>query len=453
MGVRPLNLYPLLQRRAAEGRPVRIGLIGAGKFGSMFLAQARTTPGVHVLAVADLSVPRAREALRNTGWEEEQISAASFAEALTSGATHITEDAEALIAADGMDVVVEATGAPLAGIHHALRCFYHGRHVIMVNVEADALVGPLLARRAEEAGTVYSLAYGDQPALVCELVDWARATGFEVVCAGKGTKYLPEYHTSTPDTVWEHYGFTEEQIASGQFNARMFNSFLDGTKSAIEMAAVANATGLTPAPEGLGFPPAGADDLAQVCRPRQDGGCLHHSGAVEVVSSLERDGRPVERDLRWGVFVTIKAATDYVARCFSEYGLITDDSGNYTALFRPFHLIGLELGVSIAAAALRGHATGVPTGFRGDVVAVAKKDLMPGERLDGEGGYTVYGRLMPAEDSVSLEALPIGLAHEIELREAVAAGETVRWRDVKIDQSRELVRLRREMEHTLQRAQ
>ena len=412
----------------------------------MFLAQARTTPGIHVMAVADLSAPRALQALRNTGWVEEQISAASFTQALGSGTTHVTEDVEAMIAADGVEVIIEATGNPGVGIHHALRCFYHGRHLVMVNVEADALVGPLLARRAREAGVVYSLAYGDQPALICELVDWARATGFEVVCAGKGTKYLPEYHASTPDTVWDHYGFTDEQVEAGGLNPRMFNSFIDGTKSAIEMAAVANATGLTTPPEGLGFPPAGADDLASVCRPREDGGSLHHPGTVEVVSSLERDGRTVERDLRWGVYVTFKAPTDYAARCFSEYGLVTDDSGFYTALYRPYHLIGLELGISVVHAALQGEATGAPTGFRGDVVATAKRDLAAGEELDGEGGYAVYGRLMPAEDSLAQGALPIGLAHGIELRNAVAAGEMVRWSDVAIDEGQEPVRFRRQME-------
>lgn len=444
-----MNLHALLQSRAVEGRPVRVGLIGAGKFGSMFLAQARTTPGMHVLAVADLSVPRARQALRDTGWEEEQTSAASFAQALSSGTTHVSDDPEDLIAADGMDVVVEATGDPLAGVRHALLCSDHGRHVVMVNVEADVLLGPLLARRAREAGTLYSLAYGDQPAIICEMVDWARASGFEVVCAGKGTKYLPEYHASTPDTVWEHYGFTAEQVESGGLNAKMFNSFIDGTKSAIEMAAVANATGLTPPPDGLGFPPAGAEDLAQVCRPRQDGGCLHHSGTVEVVSSLERDGSPTERDLRWGVFVTFRAATDYVARCFSEYGLTTDESGNYAAMYRPFHLIGLELGVSVAAAALRGHATGAPTGFLADVVAVAKRDLATGERLDGEGGYTVYGRLLPAKDSLERAALPIGFAHGVTLDNAVARGKIIGWSDVAIEEDKEPVRLRREMERSL----
>jgi predicted homoserine dehydrogenase-like protein len=446
-----MNLHALLRNRAVDGEPIRVGVIGAGKFGTMFLAQARTTPGIHVVAVADLSGSRALRALRDAGWNEERASARSFADALASGATHITEDAEALIAAEGIEVVVEATGAPSAGVHHALRCFDHGHHIVMVNVECDALLGPLLARRASEAGVVYSLAYGDQPAIICELVDWARATGFEVVCAGKGTKYLPEYHASTPETVWEHYGFTEEQVESGGLNARMFNSFIDGTKSAIEMAAVANATGLTPAPEGLVFPPAGTDELAAVCRPRHDGGSLHHRETVEVVSSLERDGRPVERDLRWGVYVTFKAATDYVARCFSEYGLVTDESGYYAALYRPFHLIGLELGISVAYAALRGEATGAPIGFRADVVATAKRDLASGERLDGEGGYCVYGGLMPAEDSIALGALPVGLAQGVSLRNAVAKGEVVRWSDVTIDESQEPVRLRREMERWPQR--
>lgn len=411
----------------------------------MFLTQARTTPGIHILGIADLSVSRAHQSLRNAGWESELI-AGSFKEASTSGSTYITDDAESLIAVEDIDVIVEATGAPITGVRHALQSFYYGRHVVMVNVEADALVGPLLARRAESAGVTYSLAYGDQPALICELVDWARASGLEVVCAGKGTKYLPEYHASTPETVWGYYGFTNEQVENGQLNSQMFNSFIDGTKSAIEMAAVANAAGLSPAPEGLQFPPAGVDDLATVCRPRADGGSLHDAGTVEVVSSLERGGEPVSRDLRWGVYVTFKAPTDYAAQCFSEYGMTTDDSGVYAAQYRPFHLIGLELGISIAAVSLRGHASGAPVGFYGDVVSIAKRDLVAGETLDGEGGYTVYGGLLPARTSLNLKALPIGLAHGVRLRKAVTAGEILKWSDVDIEVDQEYVKLRKEME-------
>ena len=316
----------------------------------------------------------------------------------------------------------------------------------MVNVEADVLVGPVLAREAEAAGVVYSMAYGDQPALTCELVDWARACGFDVVAAGKGTRYLPSYHTSTPDTVWNHYGLTAEQAAAARMNPRMFNSFIDGTKSAIEMAAIANATELTPAPDGLVFPPCGIDDLPNLLRPREVGGQLNHKGQVEVVSSLQRDGRPVDRDLRWGVYVVLEAPNDYTGDCFQQYGLITDTSGRYAAMHRPFHLVGLELNMSILSAALRGEPTGCTTDFRGDVVAVAKRDLAIGKVLDGEGGYTVWGKLMPAEDSLALGALPIGLSHGVTLLHNVPAGQLVRWSDVEFSEAGNALQIRQEME-------
>jgi predicted homoserine dehydrogenase-like protein len=440
-----MSLFKLLRQRAEESKPLRVLLIGAGKFGSMFLAQARRTPGIHLVGVADLSPPRAREALARTGWDEARYGARSLDEARRNGTTCVIDDASRAIASSAVEIVVEATGNPAAGIRHVLACCEQGKHIVMVNVEADALAGPLLARRAREAGIVYSLAYGDQPALICELVDWARAAGFEVVAAGKGTKYLPAYHDSTPDTVWGHYGFTQEQVAKGDFNAQMFNSFLDGTKSAIEMAAVSNATGLTPAPEGLAFPPCGVDDLARVLRPAAEGGALHHRGQVEVVSSLERNSGPVARDLRWGVYVTFAADSEYVRRCFSEYGLVTDESGNYAAMYKPYHLIGLELGLSVASIGLRGEPTGAPDAFRGDVAAVAKRDLMEGETLDGEGGYTVWGRLMPARDSLASGALPIGLAHGIRLTRPVPKGRPVTWRDVVAPES-EPVSVRQEME-------
>jgi predicted homoserine dehydrogenase-like protein len=316
----------------------------------------------------------------------------------------------------------------------------------MVNVKADALAGPQLARRAGDMGVIYSMAYGDQPALIAEMVDWARTAGFEVICAGKGTKYLPAYHASTPDTVWTHYGFSPEQVAAGDFNARMFNSFLDGTKSAIEMAAVANAIGLAAADGGLSFPPCGVDDLPSVLRPRPEGGVLARKGMVETVSSLNRDGTPVFRDLRWGVYAVFEAPDAYVRQCSAEYGLRTDPSGNYAAMYKPYHLIGLELGVSIASIMLRGEATGCPRGFAGDVVATAKRDLKPGEVLDGEGGYTVYGTLTCASRSLAIGGLPIGLAHDVKLRNPVPAGEFVRWADVTIDPADPAVRIRRDME-------
>ena len=446
-----MNLHRLLAQRAANNRPLRVALIGAGKFGSMYLSQSRRTPGIHLVAIGDLDPQRARDACARVGWPAAQYAAMTLAAAQANGTTFITDDAHALIAADAVEIVIDATGSPAAGIRHVLACCEHHKHIVMVNVEADALAGPLLAERARKAGIVYSLAYGDQPALICEMVDWARAAGFEVVAAGKGTKYLPVYHTSTPETVWGHYGFTPEMVARGDFNAQMFNSFLDGTKSAIEMAAVSNATGLVPAPDGLAFPPCGVDHLADLLRPAAEGGALHHRGQVEVVSSLERDGQQVARDLRWGVYATFAADSEYVRRCFAEYGLVTDAAGNYTAMYKPFHLIGLELGISVASVGLRAEPTGCPDAFRADAVAVAKRDLRAGELLDGEGGYTVWGRLMPAADSVARGALPIGLAHRVKLVNNVAAGAVVRWQDAEPLHS-EAARIRRECEAMLQTA-
>src|SRR5205807_1877496 len=415
-----MNLSHLLNARHAAGKPVRVALIGAGKFGSMFLSQVPHTPGLEVPLIIDLDRDRAREACRTVGWDEARVAKTTF-----------TDDGVRAIAEGAMDVVVEATGNPAVGIRHARAAIAAGKHVVMVNVEADVLAGPLLAEEAQRAGVVYSLAYGDQPALTAEMVDWARATGFRVVAAGKGTKYLPAYHDVTPTEVWSHYGLTAGEAQSAGMNPQMFNSFLDGTKSAIEMAAIANATGLDVPNEGLGFPPCGVDDLPQTLRGAAAGGVLERDGMVEVVSCLERDGRPVFRDLRWGVYVVLKAPTEYAKACFKEYGLKTDTSGWYAAMYKPYHLIGLELGISILSAALRGEATGQPHGFRGDAVAVAKRSLRAGEMLDGEGGYTVWGKLVSAERSLAEGALPIGLAHKVELLRDVAAGELVRWSDVK----------------------
>lgn len=344
-----MSMFEKLKRRAAEGRPVRVGLIGAGKFGSMYLSQAWRTPGIHLTGVADLSPARARDSLRRVGWTDQRFGARSFEDAAETASTFVTDDAEGLIASPFVDIVIDATGSPAAGIRHVLKACEYRKHVVMVNVEADALAGPLLARRAAEAGIVYSMASGDQPALISELIDWARTVGLEVICAGKGTKYLPVYHQSTPETVWGHYGFTPEVVASGDFNPQMFNSFLDGTKSALEMAAVSNSCDLSPPEDGLSFPPCGADDLPTVLRPLQDGGILQRRGTVEVVSSLERDGRPVFRDLRWGVYAVFEAPTQYVRECFKQYGLKTDDSGRFAATYKPYHLIGLELGTSVAS--------------------------------------------------------------------------------------------------------
>src|SRR5437016_9543819 len=432
--------------REAAGRPVRVGLIGAGKFGRMFLAQVRRTPGMHLVGLADLNVERARNQLRGCGWSEPQFAAADLGDALRSGRTLVTADAEALIAFADIDVMIEATGDPRTGIRLALQSIAHGKHIVMVNVEADVVAGPLLARKARAAGVVYSLAWGDQPALICEHVDWARACGFEVVAAGKGTRYHPAFHQSTPDTVWENFGLSAEKAARGGMNPKMFNSFIDGTKSGIEMTAVGNATGLVPQPDGLSFPPSSVYDLARVCKPRSAGGTLALSGTTEVVSSLNRDMTPVANHLQMGTYVVVKAGHDYVRHCAEEYHLLPDENFEHIALYRPTHMIGLELGISVASAALRKEPTGSATGFRSDVVATAKRDMKKGEMLDGEGGFCVWGKQTPADRSLDEGLLPLGLAHNVKLKRDVAEGGAVKWADVEYDPNDAAVKIRREME-------
>ena len=417
-------------------KTVNVTLIGAGKFGSMFLSQAPYTKGLNVFTICDLNIDRAKKACREVGWSEDQINNIIF-----------TEDFEKAINDDEVDVVVEATGHPSSGIKHARTCFKYGKHVIMVNVEADVLAGPSLSAEANSAEVVFSMAYGDQPSLTLEIIEWARASGFKVTAAGKGTKYMPEYHYSTPKTVWDHYGLTSDEAEKAGMNSKMFNSFLDGTKSSLEMSAIANASGLNVPNNGLLFPPCSMDDLASLLKEKNKGGILEKNEQVEVVSSLERDGRPVFKDLRWGVYAVLQAPNDYAASCFKQYGMNTDQSGEFSAMYKPFHLIGMELNTSIFSAALLKLPTGQTKYFKGDVVSVSKRNLKKGEKLDGEGGFTVWGKLIPASTSLNLQALPIGLANDMYLNNDIDKDKILTWNDVEFDTNNEIIRYRHQMEN------
>ncbi|MDH3262488.1 MAG: SAF domain-containing protein [Paracoccaceae bacterium] len=441
-----MSLYGQLQAREAEGRPLKVGVIGAGKFGTMFLAQALRLPGVHVVGIADLSPERARSNLALAGWPAERFAAASLAEAQRSGATHVGENAEALIADPAIEIVLECTGDPLVAVGHHLAAFAAGKHVISATVEADAVCGAALAARAKAAGVVYSMAYGDQPAMVCDLVDWARTCGFEVVAAGRGHKWRPEYRFSTPETVWDHWGLTPEQAARGRLNPKMFNSFLDGTKPAIESTAIANACGLDAPSSGLAYPSGSIDELPTLMRPAAEGGVLEGPGMVEVLNCLDAEGREIPYDIRMGVWVVARVEDEYRRNCFEEYKVKTDPSGAYVAAYKRWHLIGLELGMSVASVGLRREATGAAEGFRADVVAVAKRDLAAGEVLDGEGGFTVAGQLRPARVSVPMRALPLGLTAGAKVLRPVKADQVLTYDDVSLDESLTALKLRREVE-------
>jgi predicted homoserine dehydrogenase-like protein len=441
-----MSLIGKLLECERRNRPVRVGIIGAGKFGAMFIAQVPNTPGMDLVGIADFRPDNAIASLKRVGWNPEAYAAKSFEEAMKNRNTFITDSWETLVKRPEIDVIVECTGNPVAAVEHCLAAFKEGKHVVNVTVEADAFCGALLGRRAREAGVQYSLAFGDQPALICDWVDWARGCGFPVVAAGRGHKWLPRFSESTPETVWNDWGLTAEQARIGGLNPKMFNSFLDGSKPAIESTAVANACNLDSPENGLAFPTCSMDDLPYVMRPVGDGGKLEKKGVVEVASCLRLDGTPIANDIRNGVWVCIEGNSEYIRRCFQEYGVRTDDTGKYCAIFRRWHLIGLEVGISVASVALRNEPTGSPICFNADVVATAKRDLKAGEMLDGEGGYTVYGNIQPARKSVDSRCLPLGLAHNLKLIKPVGKGKSLTWNDVEADTSLPAYKIRQEME-------
>jgi predicted homoserine dehydrogenase-like protein len=446
-----MSLFALLKKRETINKPVRIGVIGAGTFSSAFLNQARRVPGMKVVCIADLDGEKAKRACIAVGWPKAAVEDAHSPSSINDGAARgkvmVTDSADNLIQAD-LEVVVEATGVTEAGTYHAWTALEAGKHVVMANVETDVLLGPILKKKADEKGLVYSMAFGDQPGIICEMVDWARTIGLEVVCAGKGTRFQPEYRYSTPETVWKYFGFTEEQVAAGNYNPQMYNSFLDSTKSSIEMCALSNATGLIPQKCGLQFPPVGPKDLPRVLKPKAAGGLIEHSGTVEIVASESRDGTPIKDHLRWGVYIVFKAGTDFIRRFLVMHDFLRDESGEYGAVYRPFHLIGIELGMSVASAVLRGEATGSAVGFFADVASIAKKDLKPGDVLDGEGGYAVFGRLVTAQESLTNGYLPMGLSREAKMIKPVPKDSFVTYNDVEMDEKTLAFRFRKTLEES-----
>lgn len=444
-----MSLYGLLKQRESRNNPIKIGVVGAGTFSSAFINQVKATPGMRLVCVADIEVEKARQACLSAGWPEGSIaycdSPSSVNDSASESKVAITENADNLITAE-LDVILEATGVPEAGVYHAWTALDAGKHMIMGNVETDALLGHVLKKKADEKGLVCSMAYGDQPAIICDMIDWARTIGLEVVSAGKGTRYQPEYRYSTPATVWDYMGFTQEQVDTGNYNAQMYNSFLDSTKSAIEMCAVCNGSGLIPQQVGLQFPPAAPKDLPRILIPKEAGGILEHSGTVEIVASEQRDGTSIKDHLRWGVYIVFKATTPLLRRFLEMHDFLRDPTGEFGAYYRPFHLIGMEVGISVASVVLRGEATGSTDDFIADVASMTKKELNPGDILDGEGGYTVFGRLTSAKESLENRYLPLGLSSGAKVIKPIAKDTCVTYGDVELDETSLAFRLRKTLE-------
>jgi predicted homoserine dehydrogenase-like protein len=423
-----MYLHTKLENRK---EPIRIAFIGCGKFVSMFLAQYNHLDKIQIDSIVDLNIEQAKKNCSNSGLDETTISEINFSKSLEE------------ILDRNIEIFIEATGNPIVGTVHAVKIIKNKKHVILVNVEADITCGKYLSDIAKENGVICSMAYGDQPSLIIEQIEWARLNGFSVVCAGKGTKYHPTFEYSTPDTVWGHYGLTKERAEKESgMNPKMFNSFLCGDKSAIEMCAVSNAADLKCPSNGLTFPPIGVYDIAKKLIPKQEGGLIEFDGQVEVISSIDLDKNDIPNDLRWGVYIVIKAKNEYVKNCFKDYGMVTDSSGNYSAIWRPYHYIGLELAQSIYSIALDNRATGFTKNYNADVASYAKKDLKIGDKLDGEGGFCARGKLITSQKSKDEKILPLGLTDNAILKKNINKDQVIRLDDVELNLPKEVIEAR-----------
>ena len=435
--------------------PIRVGVIGAGLFGSNLIDQVERAPGMMTAAIADIDREKAAGSLERNGVVNDEIRLVNG----TTEADTAMADGDRAILSDGVDlaraevdVVVEATGIPEVGARHAFVGLTAGTHVVMVTVEADTVVGPILSRLADRNSVTYSMAYGDQPALIVELCDWARTVGLDIVAAGKWNPYLEENHYATPDDIFDRIGFEEEFVERQNLNPRMYNSFFDGTKVAVEMCAVANATGLKPDVPRMHLPTAELSEVPKTLRPKGEGGILEGMGVVDTVSSLYPDGSAVERDVSLGVFVVTTTPEPRVQEYLDQYagtGLYTASDGKYQLFYRPYHLPGLETPVSVANAALRNEPTGTSRERVGEVVAAAKRPLEAGEELDGGGGYTVYGTLVDADDANDEGYVPFELLDGATVTSEVGPDEIVTNDDVELDQDSFVYHLRQIQDRTL----
>ncbi|MEE2657132.1 MAG: hypothetical protein VX733_01430 [Candidatus Latescibacterota bacterium] len=431
-----MSLYShMLQQRQEQSNPIRVGVIGTGKFGGGLVVQLAQVPGMVTSVVADLDIDRARRALITSGAAEADVvaptSVGELADAVRQGRPAAVDDSALLAGCQALDVVVDATGVPDAGARHAVTAIDAGNHVIMVNIEADVTVGAALARRARSAGVVYSLVDGDQPGCIMEIVEWATSLGFEIVAAGRGTVYLDSDREGTPESIQDRFGFDDDTMSRRTINPHMYNSFRDGTKAQLEMTALANMTGLPPDVRGMHEPSANLEDIPRIFSLKEEGGLLSQRGVVELANSVAEDGvTPLDNPLRMGVFVVIRAEHDFIREDLTNYHCYPGGEGNFL-LYRPYHLVAVEAPLSIARCVLYNLSTGAPHERpAADLITVAKRDLKAGEILEGGGGHTVNGIIEKAEIAHRERLLPLGLSKGAVLARDVAASEAVARADV-----------------------
>ncbi len=426
----------LLAERERNGHPIRVGIVGAGKFGTGVVAQVSRMKGMTVAAIADIKLNGAKQAFEAGGISADATYVVEkengLEDAIQSGKYAIMEDAGLLARSDSIDVIVESTGLPEVGARTAHTAILHNKHVVMVNVEADVTVGPYLKKMADAAGVVYSLVDGDQPGCTMNLVEWAESLGFEIVAAGRGTIMLDDDREGVPDTVPQRYNFSDEVIARRRINFKMYNSFRDGTKAQTEMTALSNMTGLPPDVRGMHEPAVAIADIARVMSHEGEGGILSRSGVVELANSVTVEGQRIPQSLGMGVFVVIRTDHPFIQEDLSGYIGITGGDGKNFLLHRPYHLVAIEAPITIANAALYGMPTGAPIGHISDLITVAKRNLQSGEVLDGGGGYTVNGLIERADVAREEGLLPLGLSPGAKLNRAIETGEAIGYADVDV---------------------
>jgi len=436
----------LAELQARKNNPVRVGVVGVGRMGRGVVDQVATMPGMRVMAAADVDLGRAEASLRENGGDPvvtDQLGPAQ--DALREGRPVATGDA-GLVPQLELDALVESTGLPEVGARVAADAIENRRHVVMLNVEADVVVGPILAARARSAGVVYTLAAGDQPGAIFELAEWAQTLGFRVVCAGRGTVLFRDDHHATPDTY-------REQAERNHNNPKMYCSFRDGTKSQTEMAAVSNVLRMPPEVRGMHEPHCRWQDLGRVFSLEKDGGILRSEGVVDMANAIDPSGEYVHEDKVFpGIFAVITSDHAGVRSSMGSlfepgFGGTAQQWGPNWGLFRPYHLACVEVPMSVARAVVQGRPTGdLRGGLVAELIAVAKRDLKPGDELDGAGGYTVYGLSERYEVSREQRLLPFGFAYSGRLKRAVAKDKALSWDDVEVERSGFLYELREEQD-------
>jgi predicted homoserine dehydrogenase-like protein len=420
------NLLRELERREAEKEYLQVGLVGCGQMGSGMVNLTYKMPGLRITAIADLEVERGIQAFKEVGYSKEDIVVTEKVDeaqrALERGKVVVTPSAHLLPQVGMLAALVEATGSPEVGAQVAWQAILNGKNIVMLNVETDVTVGWILKRLADRAGVVYTVSAGDEPGAVIELYRFAKALGFQVVCIGKG-KNNPVDFFATPDTC------REEALRKGM-NPKMLCAFVDGTKTMVEMAEVSNATGALPDVPGMHGAKVDVPDLPRVYIPKRDGGMFERDFVVDYSTGKVAPG----------VFVIFTTDSPHLRQDLKFYAM---GEGPYYILYRPYHLCSFETPLSVAKACFFKEPTINSLHFHSEVVAVAKRDLSPGQFIDGIGGFDVFGKIYTAQEARNLHAVPIGVVHHAKVLRPVARGEVLTYQDVALDEDSFVVRLRK----------